>query len=163
MNKGRLLMMHRLPQPNFEARTHSSTMPSLVLFVVFFCGSVAHASEIACITAGRLDGNGQWAPKFHSVRLIDASGQAISGSKKEVLKNLQALEITEPALLSACEGDQALTPADGAQAQTKSPVPAAKPGRLAVVGVGYPPLRVGGALVEVKVQVSAEQIMMLTR
>ena len=56
-----------------------------------------------------------------------------------------------------------MTPADGSQAQTKSPVPAAKPGRVVVVGLGYPQLRVGGTLVEVKIQVSEDQIVMLTR
>ena len=56
-----------------------------------------------------------------------------------------------------------MTPADSSQAQTKAPVPAAKPGRVNVVGLGYPQLRVGGALVEVKVQVTADQIVMLIR
>lgn len=146
-----------------EAQALSSKLLRLVLLFVFFFGSIAHASEIACITAGRLDGNGQWAPKFDSVRLLDGLGRAIASSKKDDLKNLQVLDITEPALLSACEGDQPLTPADGSQARTKTPVPAVKPGRVPVVGLGYPQLSVGGALVEVKVQVSADQIVMLTR
>jgi hypothetical protein len=73
------------------------------------------------------------------------------------------MSLPEPALLSACLGDKPMTPADGSQAQTKSPVPAAKPERVAVVGVGYPQLRVGGTLVEVKVHVTADQIVMLTR
>lgn len=147
----------------FESLSVSSKPLQRILFFAFIGGSVANASEIACITAGRLDGNSQWAPKLNSVRLLDGSGQAISSSNKEALKNVQALEITEPALMSACEGDKPLTPADGSQAQTKSPVPAAKPGRVTVVGLSYPQLRVGGALVEVKVQVPADQIVMLTR
>ncbi len=79
------------------------------------------------------------------------------------MKNLQALEITEPALLCACPGDKPITPADGFLAQTKSPVPAAKTVRVIVFGLGYPQLRVGGTLVEMEVQVSEDQIVMLTR
>jgi len=146
-----------------ETPSFSSRLLRVVLLLSISCGSVAYASDLACITAGRLDSNGQWAPKFDSVRLLDGLGRAISSSKKDELRNLQALEITEPALLSACLGEKPMTPADGSQSQTKSPVPAAKPGRVAVVGVDYPQLRVGGALVEVKVQVTADQIVMITR
>ena len=133
------------------------------LFFSMFGGSAAQASELACITAGRLNAQGQWAPKLDSIRLLDASGRTISSSNKADIKNVQILEITEPALLSACEGDRPLTSADGSQAQPKAPVPAAKPGRLKVLGLGYPPLRVGGELVEIKVQVPADQIVMMVR
>jgi len=156
-------MMLYLINRKLESPSFFSKLLPIVLLLSISCGSVAHASDLACITAGRLDSNGQWAPKFDSVRLLDGLGRAISSSKKDELRNLQALEITEPALLSACLGDKPMPPADGSQAQTKSPVPAAKPGRVAVVGVGYPQLRVGGALAEVKVQVTADQIVMLTR
>lgn len=154
-----LYLLKRKPQ----AQLFTSKLLRIALLLSISCGSVAHASDVACITAGRLNSNGQWAPKFDSVRLLDGLGRAISSSKKDELKNLQALEITEPALLSACLGDKPMTPADGSQAQTKSPVPAAKPGRVVVVGLGYPQLRVGGTLVEVKIQVSEDQIVMLTR
>jgi hypothetical protein len=163
MSGGQLLMMLHFLIRKPEPPSFSSKLVRIVLLLSISCGSVAHASDVACITAGRLDSNGQWAPKFDSVRLLDGLGRAISSSKKDELKNLQVLEIAEPALLSACLGDKPMTPADGSQAQTKSPVPAAKPGRVAVLGVGYPQLRVGGALVEVKVQVTADQIVMLTR
>jgi hypothetical protein len=156
-------MIPYLHHQQTEALTVSSKLVRLVLLFAFACVSTAHASDVACITAGRLDSNGQWAPKFDSVRLLDGSGQTISSPKKEDLKNLQVLEITTPALLSACEGDKPLTAADEALAQAKSPVPAVKPGRVVVVGLGYPQLRVGGMLVEVKVRASAHQIMMLTR
>ena len=137
----------------------------LVLGLLFsvLVGSAAQASEPVCITAGRLNAQGQWAPKMDSIRLLDASGRTISSSNKADIKNVQTLEITEPALLSACQGDRPLTSADGSQAQTKAPVPAAKPGRLKVLGLGYPPLRVGGELVEIKVQVPADQIVMMVR
>lgn len=156
-------MMPYLMKPKPEAQSLSSKLLRIVLLLSISCGSVAYASDVACITAGRLDSHGQWAPKFDSVRLLDGLGRAISSSNRDELKNLQALEITEPALLSACLGNKPMTPAVGSQAQTKSPVPAAKPGRVIVVGLGYPQLRVGGTLVEVKVQVSEDQIVMLSR
>ena len=156
-------MMPHLHKRKPEALLASSKLLRLIFLSGFFFCSVAHAFDVACITAGRLNGNGQWAPKFDSVRLLDSAGQSISSSNKDDLKNLQVLDITEPALLSACEGDKPLTTEDSSPARTKSPVPAVKPGRFSVVGLGYPQLRVGGALVEVKVQVSADQIVMLTR
>lgn len=124
---------------------------------------IAQASEPSCITAGRVDANGRWAPKFDQVVLLDGSGRAISGASKADMSNVRAVDIKEPALLSACVGDRPLPVADGSAASPKSPVPAAKPGRLPVVGVGYPTLRTGGVLVEVKVSVSADQIVMLMR
>ena len=89
--------------------------------------------------------------------------KAISSSKKADLQAVKALQITEPALLSVCEGDRPLASGEGTPVKPKTPVPAAKPGRLAVVGIGYPQLRVGGALVEVKVQISADQTILVLR
>lgn len=136
---------------------------AMALLCALAWGCAAQASEVSCLTAGRLDSNGQWAPKFDSVVLRDGSGRVVTGSSKADMKNVQAVEIKEPALLSACVGDRPLPAAEGSAAQPKSPVPAAKPGRLPVAGVGYPQLRSGGVLVEVKVQVSPDQIVMLTR
>ena len=65
-------------------------------------------------------------------------------------------------LLSACEGDRALTRGDDTVA-TKAPVPAAKPGRLVVEGVGFPKLQTGGELVELKVQVTPDRVEMIKR
>ena len=45
----------------------------------------------------------------------------------------------------------------------KAPVPAAKPGRHNVIGLGFPKLQIGGELVELKLQVSADQMVMITR
>ena len=46
---------------------------------------------------------------------------------------------------------------------SKTWVPAVKPGKVMVVGVGFPQLQIGGELVELKVQVTPEQTMMVTR
>ena len=42
-------------------------------------------------------------------------------------------------------------------------IPAAKPGRHNVIGIGFPKLQIGGELVELKVQVNTDQIVMITR
>lgn len=51
-----------------ETPSFSSKLLRIVLLLLTSSGSVANASDLACITAGRLDSNGQWAPKFESVR-----------------------------------------------------------------------------------------------
>ena len=145
------------------ARSTCKRAWGLALFLSLLHGSIAQASDLACVTAGRLDASGQWAPKFDGIVLLDSAGKAISSSKKADLQAVKALQITEPALLSACEGDRPLASGEGTPVKPKTPVPAAKPGRLAVVGIGYPQLRVGGALVEVKVQISADQTILVLR
>ena len=122
----------------------------------------ANASEASCITAGRFNGDGKWSPQFQSVKLLDDVGRGLSVKLKSELALVRGVELLEPALLSECEGDRALT--RGADAITdKAPVPAAKPGRHNVIGLGFPKLQIGGELVELKVQVSADQIVMITR
>jgi hypothetical protein len=54
-----------------------------------------------------------------------------------------------------------LTRGDGVL--SKGAVPAAKPGRFNVVGLGFPKLQTGGELVELEVNIAADQIVMITR
>jgi hypothetical protein len=127
----------------------------------FFLQS-ANASETSCITAGRFNADGKWSPQFKSVKLLDDSGRSLSVKLKSELALVRGVELLEPALLSGCEGDRALT--RGTDVITdKAPVPAAKPGRHNVIGLGFPKLQIGGELVELKVQVSADQMVMITR
>jgi hypothetical protein len=122
----------------------------------------ANASDISCITAGRFNADGKWSPQFQSVKLLDDTGQSLSVKLKSELTLVRGVELLEPALLSGCEGDRALT--RGTDVITdKAPVPAAKPGRHSVIGLGFPKLQIGGELVELKVQVNADQIVMFTR
>ena len=122
----------------------------------------ATASASSCITAGRFNADGKWSPQFQSVKLLDDAGRGLSVNLKSELALVRGVELLEPALLSGCEGDRALT--RGTDAITdKAPVPAAKPGRHNVIGLGFPKLQIGGELVELKVQVSADQIVMITR
>lgn len=122
----------------------------------------APVSEATCLTAGRLDADGRWAPQFRSVRLLDEAGRALATRSKADLARVRAVDLTETALLSRCEGDQPLVRGDETPA-TKAPVPAATPGRLAVSAVGFPKLQTGGTLVELKVSVPTDRVVMVTR
>ena len=113
-----------------------------------------------CITAGRMDAAG-WAPQFKTVRLLDGAGRSLPVRTKSDLTQVRAVELTEAALLSVCDGNKALTRGDGATA--KGPVPAAKPGRFNVAGLGFPKLQTGGELVELEISVPADQVVMITR
>jgi hypothetical protein len=122
----------------------------------------ANASETSCITAGRFNADGKWSPQFKSVKFLDDAGRSLTVKLKSELALVSGVELLEPALLSGCEGDRALT--RGTDVITnKAPVPAAKPGRHNVIGLGFPKLQIGGELVELKLQVSADQMVMITR
>ena len=122
----------------------------------------ANASETSCITAGRFNADGKWSPQFKSVKLLDDSGRSLSVKLKSELALVRGVELLEPALLSGCEGERALT--RGTDVITdKAPAPAAKPGRYNVIGLGFPKLQIGGELVELKLQVNTDQIVMITR
>ena len=112
-----------------------------------------------CITAGRMD-NSVWAPQFLSVRLLDGTGRIVPVKNKSELTQVRAVELTEVTLLSACDGNKAVAQGEGVQ--SKGPVPAAKPGRFNVAGLGFPKLQ-NGELVEFEITIAAEQIVMITR
>ena len=112
-----------------------------------------------CITAGRMN-NSVWAPQFQSVCLLDDAGRILPVRNKSELTQVRAIELTEAALLSVCDGNKAVARGEGVQ--TKGPVPAAKPGRFTVSGLGFPKLQ-NGELVEFEVTIAAEQIVMITR
>ena len=122
----------------------------------------ANASESSCITAGRLNADGNWSPQFQSVKLLDDTGRSLSVKRKSELALVRGVELLEPALLSGCESDRVLTRGNDVKTD-KAPVPAAKPGRYNVIGLGFPKLQIGGELVELKVQVNADQTVMITR
>ena len=133
-------------------------------FYLIFALSLAATAQTqaSCITAGRLDSAGRWAPQFNTVRLLDEAGKPLMATSKPELQLVRSAELSEPALLSACEGDKPLQRGDDAPS-SKASVPAVKPGKVMVVGVGFPQLQIGGELVELKVQVTPEQTMMVTR
>lgn len=128
---------------------------SLLLAACFFSIGVQASS---CITAGRMD-NSVWAPQFQSVRLLDDAGRILPVKNKSELTQVRAVELTEAALLSVCDGNKV---AQGEGVQTKGAVPAAKPGRFTVAGLGFPKLQ-NGELVEFELTIAADQIVMITR
>jgi hypothetical protein len=130
--------------------------PSLLLATCLFSIGVQASS---CITAGRMD-NSVWAPQFLSVRLLDDAGRKLKVKNKSELTQVRAVELTEAALLSVCDGNKAVAQGEGVQ--SKGPVPAAKPGRFNVAGLGFPKLQ-NGELVEFELTIEADQIVMITR
>jgi hypothetical protein len=130
--------------------------PSLLLAACFFSIGVQAST---CITAGRMDSS-VWAPQFQSVRLLDDAGRILPVKNKSELTQVRAVELTEAALLSICDGNKAVAQGEGVQ--TKGAVPAAKPGRFTVAGLGFPKLQ-NGELVEFELTIAADQIVMIKR
>ena len=130
--------------------------PYLLLAACFLSIGVQAST---CITAGRMD-NAGWAPQFQTVRLLDDAGRNLSVKNKSELTQVRAVELTEAALLSACDGNKPVDRSDGVM--SKGPVPAVKPGRFTVTGLSFPKLR-SGELVEFEVTMAADQIVMISR
>ena len=135
------------------------TKPTLFL-AVLVCTLLNGAHASTCITVGRMDIVG-WAPQFKSVHLLNEAGRVLVVKNKSELTQVKAVELKEAALLSVCDGNKSLTRGD--DATIKGAVPAAKPGRFDVVGLGFPKLQIGGELVEFEITVAADQIAMITR
>ena len=142
---------------SFKIKTFTKPMLFLVVAACTYLNG-AHAST--CITAGRMDTAG-WAPQFKSVRLLNEAGRVLVVKNKSELTQVKVVELKEAALLSTCDGNKSLTRGD--DATIKGAVPAAKPGRFNVVGLGFPKLQTGGELVEIEITVAADQISMITR
>ena len=142
------------------AFTNNLLFKSIFLSTAVACLLSNGVQASTCITAGRMDAGG-WAPQFSTVRLLDEAGRLLSVKKKSELAGVRAVELTETALVSVCDGSKPLTRGDGAL--SKGAVPAAKPGRFNVVGLGFPKLQTGGELVEFEIIVAADQIAMITR
>jgi Flp pilus assembly protein TadD len=129
--------------------------------------SGASTSSLAgkqCILAGRLNSNGQWAPLFPGVTLLNEQGQPVSGSSKKTLAIVKTVRLTESALLSQCNGNQPLMSGDsGAAVKALTPAVKPDPAALKVEMIYYPPLRVAGQLVELQLAVPADRVIALVR
>lgn len=123
------------------------------------------AAEASCIVAGRVNADQQWAPRLQGLELQSQDGKRIASSQREALQGIKRVRVLTPTLLSNCDGSAALTQGDSLPQQAKSAVPAIKadPAWLVVEAVNFPKLQVGGELVELRVQVPAERVQMLTR
>jgi hypothetical protein len=122
------------------------------------------SAEMQCILAGRLDTNARWAPQAKGIELIDAAGKRVLASDKAALASVKKVRVSSPALLSACNGNQPLTKGEETLAG-KSKVPAVSAGNalITVEAIHFPALRVGGELVELRLSLSPERIVPLTR
>lgn len=123
------------------------------------CLLLTSVQASTCITAGRMDAAG-WAPQFQSVRLLDEGGRFLPVKDKSQLTQIRAVELTELALLSVCDGSKPVARGDGSL--SKGLVPAAKLGRFNVTGLGFPKLK-NGELVELEITIAADQIEMVSR
>ena len=141
----------------FKIKTFNKPMLFLAVLV---CTLLNGAYASTCITAGRMDTAG-WSPQFKSVHLLNEAGRVLVVKNKSELMQVRSVELKEDALLSTCDGNKSLTRGD--DATIKGAVPAAKPGRFNVVGLGFPKLQIGGELVEFEITVAADQIAMITR
>ena len=119
-------------------------------------------SGAQCILAGRLS-DGQWAPRFEAVQLRGADGRVVARSSKEALARVTQAELAGPALLSRCNGNEPLAIGDLEAPTAKTQVPALSRGRVQVEAVAFPKLRTGGELVELRVRVPAERVVMVAR
>ena len=124
--------------------------------------AAAQSDAGQCIVAGRVNA-GQWAPRMTGVQLLGANGQAVNSASRDSLAAVRQVRVSQPALLSRCDGNNALANADNEAAQAKGQVPALSAGTFDVESVAYPKLRTGGELVELKVRAASERVVMLTR
>jgi hypothetical protein len=123
------------------------------------------SADAQCVLAGRVNSEQRWAPQARGIELLDAQGTRITLADKTALANVKQVRISSPALLSACNGDQALAKGDDLPSWKKTSSPAVSPGAapVPVQAVGFPPLRVGGSLVELRLSVPADRTVALTR
>lgn len=159
------MTMHRLISLPLFSRLPRAVVIALMTVLLFPMAShaqTAAAAEAPCITAGRLDTGGRWAPQFAGVRLLDDAGRVLQQPAREALLRVREAELTDVALLSRCDGNAALAKGEDAPAP-KASVPAASRGRLKVTAVGFPKLQTGGELVELQVQVPPERVVMVAR
>lgn len=119
-------------------------------------------SEAQCIVAGRLS-DARWAPRLAGVQLLGGDGRVVTAASREALAAVKQARLSQPALLSRCDGDAPLFQADGEAPGRRTQVPAVAAGTVEVEGVAFPKLRTGGELVELRVRVPAQRVVMVTR
>ena len=127
-----------------------------------FAGHAAAQDGGSCILAGRLAEDGHWAPRFEGIELLGADGKKLTGPKAVLSRATQA-RLSQPALLSRCDGNNPLARADDEPPFTKGATPAVSAGVVDVESVAFPKLRSGGELVELKVRYGSERVVMITR
>ena len=127
-------------------------------------GSASTLADKPCILAGRLNADNRWAPLARGVTLLNAQGERVSDSSKNALDTVRAVRLSEPALLSRCNGSQPLVSGESTTG-SKTPAPAIKPGSMAlnVEAIYYPPVRAGGKWVELQLVLPADRVVTAAR
>lgn len=123
-----------------------------------------------CILAGRLDSDAQWAPKFANLELFDSQGKLIQPrvanqqSAKDLLAGAKQVRIKAPALLSACNGNQAIPKGDAQASPAQSQAPAVSAGSalIGIEAIGFPPIGLGGEWVELRLALQQERVTMIS-
>ena len=123
----------------------------------------AQSDTGACILAGRITAQQTWAPRFAGVQLLAADGKPMASANKQALGGVRQVKLSNPALLARCDGNNELKRADDEPAQPKAQVPAVSAGVVDVESVAFPKLRTGGELVELRLRLPAERVVLLTR
>lgn len=148
------------------SRTSRHSAAWLLALAGTFITGTALAQDAQCILAGRINTDQQWAPRMAGVELLGQDGKRVSAASRDALGSVKQVRVNSPALLAGCNGSQALTSADGEAPGKKAQVPAVSAGRtpLDVESVSYPPLKTaGGELVELRVKVPADRVVLVSR
>ena len=137
---------------------------SFSLLCLALATSAVQASEAQCVLAGRINSEGRWAPQASGMQLLDASGKSVAGAAQGQLASIKAVRLSQSALLSTCNAGQAIADG-GASTGSKSPVPSITAGKglIEVQAVATLPGRTSGQWIELRVNVPAERVVMLSR
>ena len=92
---------------------------------------------------------------------LEARIQALKDRQAELDVEVKTAELSRPALLSRCDGNLPLASGDSEPAGKKAQPAAAARGTVTVEAVSFPKLRSGGELVELRVRVPANRLVML--
>ena len=127
-------------------------------------GMASTLADKPCILAGRLNADSRWAPLARGVTLLNAQGERVSASSKNALNTVRAVRLSEPALVSQCNGGQPLVSGESTTG-SKTPAPAIKPSSIAlnVEAIYDPPVRAGGRWVELQLVLPADRVVTAAR
>lgn len=152
-----LLLCLALGAPTLQAQQspNSPAVPS---------AAAPQAGQAQCILAGRVSSEGRWAPQASGMQLLDVAGKPVTGAAPSSLSTIKAVRLAETALLASCNAGQVMADGDASQG-SKSPAPAVTAGNIPVQvqAMAMLPGRAGGQWVELRLNVPAERVVMLTR
>lgn len=127
-------------------------------------GAASILADKPSILAGRFHADNRWAPLARGVTLLNAQGERVSASSKKALDTVRDVRLSEPALLSQCNGSMPLISGESTTGN-KTLAPSIKPGPIAlnVEAIYYPPVRAGGQWVELQLVLPADRVVIAER